>query len=170
MWESLFLLDTHKIKIYVRVSDLTSRKMDYWTDEAHKEWEYHQWFTFLLPSSSIMIGSIDFRLFSSSWQNATKHKIIFSFLYSLFYIDIWSHNISNHYWRRLTATTTISSECWPLLPTADKLTKAAVNCSFHDRYADLWIKTLSNDEISIYMNIIDKIVMLLDFIEQSDAI
>ena len=102
IWESLFWLDTHKIKIYVRVSDLTSRKMDYWTDEAHKEWEYHQWFTFLLPSSSIMIGSIDFRLFSfSSWQNATKHKIIFSFLYSLFYIDIWSHNISNHYWRRL---------------------------------------------------------------------
>ena len=102
IWESLFWLDTHKIKIYVRVSDLTSRKMDYWTDEAHKEWEYHQWFTFLLPSSSIMIGSIDIRLFSfSSWQNATKHKIIFSFLYSLFYIDIWSHNISNHYWRRL---------------------------------------------------------------------
>ena len=86
-WEILFWLDT-LIKIYVRVLRFNLSKMDYWTDEAHKEWEYHQWFTFLLPKSSIMIGRIDFRLFSSSWQNATKHKIIFSFYIAYF---LWTY-------------------------------------------------------------------------------
>ena len=85
--EFLFWLDT-LIKIYVRDFRFNLSKMDYWTDEAHKEWEYHQWFTFLLPKSSIMIGRIDFRLFSSSWQNATKHKIIFSFYIAYF---LWTY-------------------------------------------------------------------------------